>query len=156
MTAITAKSRSQLRLEATTSLSPADALGLVRQAAGNVKGGGTSLLTSGLQNIGAQINIEREGTNALAMSITSGKRLIELCTFSARVNGARADGKTVLQVGGLETYKTNQSKFLMIIPTGPKTIAGMAPYKRFLDAVAEALRAREPNAEITVDVPTTA
>ncbi len=148
-----AKARARLQLAATTVLSSSDALDVVRQVAGTVKGGGSSLLTSGLQNLGAQVNVERESPDRLALSITSGKRIFELCTFSARVARPGTDGKTRLYVGGLETYKTNQTRLYMIIPLGPKQIAGYDPYKRFLNAVASALRERDPSAQILIETP---
>ena len=151
--AMSAKSRARLRLDATTALPPPDVLDAVRQAIGAVKGGGASLLTSGLQNLGAQVNVERESPNHLALSITSGKRIFELCTFSARVAATNTDGKTRLQIGGLETYKTNQTRLYMVIPLGPKRIAGYDPYKRFLDAVASVLNQRDPAAQISIETP---
>jgi hypothetical protein len=154
MAAITAKSRAQLRLEAITTMPPASALAAVKEATGDVKGGGASLLTSGLQNLGAQVHVERESAERLDLSINSGKRIVELCTFSARLAVPRHDGKVVLHVGGLETYKTSQSKFMGLIPTGPKSVAGMAPYKHFLDAVSERIRQQDPGAEVTISVPT--
>lgn len=149
---ITAKSRSQLTLRATTTLVADDVLGLVRAAAGDVRGGGTSLLTSGLQNMGAQVHVERESAGVIALSITSGKRLIELCTFSARTI-VGANGTITLQVGGLETYRTTQSKMYGFIPVGPKSIAGYDPYKRVLNHIAEALAAKDPEAVISVRTP---
>lgn len=148
--AVTAKSRSTLALRAATKLDPADALDLVATAAGEVKGGGASLLTTGLVNVGAQVHVERRRDGHLALSITSGKRLVELCTFSARATPQ--NGKTSLQVGGLETYKTSQSKFLYLIPIGPKLIMGYDPYKRFLQGVATALRGKDPGAAVQIDV----
>lgn len=148
---ITAKSRSQLALLATTRLPPGDVLGFVRAAAGEVRGGGTSLLTTGLQNLGAQVHIERESDDALALSITSGKRLVELCTFSARVTTDQ-NGTTTLRVGGLERYRTTQAT-MFFIPVGPKMIAGYDPYQRFLSHVAEALSARDPEAVVSVRGP---
>lgn len=153
--AASAKIRAQLRLAATTALPLQDVFNIVRQAAGTVKGGGASLLTSGLQNLGAQVNIERESANRLAMSITSGKRIFELCTFSARGASSGANDKTRLYIGGLETYKTNQSKLYGIIPLGPKRIAGYDPYQRFLNAVATALSERDPSAQISIEMPST-
>ena len=151
--ALTAKSRAQLRLEAITTLPPTSALGAVKEATKAVKGGGTSLLTSGLQNLGAQVHVEREGPERLDLSINSGKRIVELCTFSARVSGPREDGKVLVHVGGLATYKTSQSRLFGLIPTGPKSIAGMAPYKQFLDAVGQRIRSEDPSAEVTISVP---
>ncbi len=153
---VNARARAGLRLAATTALPPSDALNVVRQATFAVKGGGASLLTSGLQNLGAQVNVEREAPDRLALSITSGKRIFELCTFSARVAGFSSDRRTRLQVGSLETYKTNQQRLFRIIPLGPKEIAGYDPYMRFLNAVAFALRQRDPSAQVSIETPPTA
>lgn len=136
---MSAKSRARVRLEATTMMIPEHALHAVKIAAGRVKGGGASLLTTGLQNIGAQVNIEHESPGQIALSITSGRRILELCTFSAVASNG--NGCTILRVGGLDTYKTTQSTFLGFIPVGPKAIAGYAPYKRFLEEVSAELRA---------------
>lgn len=130
---MSARTRAQLHLSVSTFMPVPLALEHVKIAAARVKGGGASLLTTGLQNAGAQVNIEAETADRLAMSITSGRRLIELCTFSACATIDPATGATVLHIGGLETYKTSQSTILGFIPAGPKMIAGYAPYKRFLD-----------------------
>jgi hypothetical protein len=146
--AVTVKARSQTALHATTSLEPAAVLALIKQATGAVKGGGASLLTSGVQNLGAETHVEHEEPAGLRLSITSGKRLLELCTFSAAVRVE--DGRTLLRVGGLETYKTSQPRLFYAIPTGPKSIAGFSPYKRFLEHVAADLRANDSAATISV------
>jgi hypothetical protein len=148
---MSAKTRARLALQLTTSLDPDAALAAVKTAAAKVKGGGTSLLTSGLQNIGAQVNIEREKPGRLTLSITSGKRLVELCTFSAVATAK--DGATSLRVGGLETYRTNQPRLLYLIPVGPKSIAGMAPYKRFLEEVTAALARADPTSTGSISSP---
>jgi hypothetical protein len=149
---ITAKARAKTALTATTTLEPAAALAVVRTAAENVRGGGKSVLTSGVANLGAMINVEQEQGNHLGMSVTSGKRLLELCTFSATVSST--EGKTLLQVGGLHRYKTRQSKFLYLIPVGPKSILGYDPYRRFLDEVATGLTTRDSAADISIAQPT--
>jgi hypothetical protein len=149
--AITAKNRAQLALRATTKLPARNALDVVRAAAGEVRGGGASLLTSGVQNLGAQVHIEVESSNKLGMSITSGKRLIELCTFTAEAV-EDGEGTTTLRVGGLESYRTNQPTYLFI-PVGPKSIAGYDPYKRLLSQVATALAAADPRAHVSVQTP---
>lgn len=142
------QTRAQLRLTASTALNPDDTLKHVKIAAGRVRGGGASLLTTGIQNAGAQVHVERETSGHLALSITSGKRLVELCTFDAR---ATTDGsRTTVTVGGLETYKTTQSTVLGFIPVGPKMIAGYAPYKRLLDEIATELRAADPTVQVTI------
>jgi hypothetical protein len=145
---MSATTRSSLSLTATTSLSPAEALDAVKVATTHVKGGGASLLTTGLQNAGAQVNVERHSDSTMALSISSGRRLIELCTFSATTSAQ--DGGTTIRVGGLDTYRTTQSTVLGFIPVGPKMIAGMAPYKRFLDEVGEALRRADPAVRVSI------
>lgn len=145
---MSASNRAKLHLEASLAVHPVAVLQNVRVAAQQVKGGGASLLTTGLQNIGAQVNVEREAHDRLVLSITSGKRLVELCTFSAVV---RPDGQnTALCVGGLETYRTTQSTMLGFIPVGPKMIAGYAPYKRFLEAVAAHLQGLSADATVRI------
>ncbi len=145
---MSAQSRASLALRATTTLAPDAALALVKVATGNVKGGGASLLTTGLQNVGARVHVEREQAGKLELSINSGKRIVELCTFTAAAT--TANGMTNLQVGGLARYKTSQSTVLGFIPVGPKQIAAMSPYKRFLEAVAAVIRETDPTAQVTV------
>jgi len=145
---VSARTRASLALQATTKLQAEAVLLLVKQATERVKGGGTSLLTSGLQNAGAQVHVEQEGPSRLALSIKSGKRIFELCTFAATVTNA--NGLSVLRVGGLDRYKTTQSRVLGFIPVGPKSIAGLDPYKRFLDEIASALRQRDPAAKVDI------
>jgi hypothetical protein len=148
---ITAKSRSTTALQGSTTLAPAAVLDAVKGVAGDVRGGGKSLLTTGVANLGAQVHVMRESGNSIKLSITSGKKLVELCTFSAT---ASADGdSTQVRVGGLDTYKTQQKKLWYLIPVGPKQIYGMDPYKRFLTAVADRIRTLDPAAQLTVAQP---
>lgn len=149
--AVTAKARAQTALHATTALTPSDALAVVKQAASSVKGGGASLMTSGVVNAGAQVHVEQEHPDWLALSINSGKRLVELCTFSAVTEAT--DGTTTLWVGGLDTYKTSQSRLLGFIPIGPASITGFSLYKRFLDEISARLQAQDPTAGVTVGIP---
>jgi hypothetical protein len=145
---MSAKARAGLSLTATTALSPEAALDVVKQSAAKVKGGGKSLLTSGLMNLGAEVHVEEERPGRLGLSITSGKRIVELCTFSAR---AGADGeRNKLVVGGLERYKTSQSRMFYVIPAGPKRIAGYDPYRRFLEQIAADLRAADAAINVSI------
>ena len=151
MPAVTAKGRSQVALRAMTSLDPEAALDAVRDATANAKGGGVSLLTSGVANAGAKVHVESERPDALGLSITSGKRIVELCTFSA--TASKDDGRTLLQVGGLERYKTSQARVFGFVPAGPKFILGYDLYKRFLDGVSTSLRTLDPAADISIAAP---
>jgi hypothetical protein len=150
--------RVRTRLEAKTKLPPDEVLDVVRQASGEVKGGGKSILTTGavagiagLANVGATIHIEEAGPNSLGLSVTSGKRLVELCTFKA--NCEVTGDTTVLRIGGLATYKATQSLVLGFIPIGPKVVMGFDPYKRLLDAVESRLKQKDPQATVTVGIP---
>jgi hypothetical protein len=148
---ITAKQRATTALTGTTTLSPADTLATIKAACGTVKGGGASLLTTGIRNLGAQVNINSESADTLRLSISSGKRLVELCSFSATVS---TDGpRTRVRVGGLDAYKTQQKKLLMLIPIEPKQIFGMAPYKKVLEGIQAAITAQDPAAQLTIQQP---
>lgn len=146
---ITAKSRASLALRGTTSLSAEEVKSVIQDVAKATKGGRGSLLTTGLANIGAHVSIARDSGEKVALALTSGKKLVELCTFSATVSANGAGTK--VRVGGLETYKTNQEKLLFFIPVGPKMIMGMGPYKAFLNGLADEIRARDSSASVTVE-----
>jgi hypothetical protein len=154
MAAITTKARVQLRLVATTALSPSDTLSVVRQAVGDTKkGGGLNALNFSVLNMSAQVNIVRELPNRLALSITSLDRRVELCTFSVRVTEPDTNGKTHVQIGGLETYKTTQQRALIFIPIAPASIWGYPLYKHFLDVVAAVLSQRDPSTRVSIATP---
>jgi hypothetical protein len=147
---ITAKARSTTRLHGTAALTVDGATAIIREGSASVKGGGASLLTTGIWNIGAHITVVREKPGHLTMALTSGKKLVELCTFSADVVSV-SEGLVRIRVGGLETYRTSQEKMLGFVPVGPKMIVGMAPYKKFLDAVMKRLIEADPRASLTID-----
>lgn len=148
---ITARQRASVQLLGTTSLSPSEVIELVKGGTLDVKGGGKSLLTTGIWNIGAHVNIVRSTETSAVLALTSGKKLVELCTFTAAASAS--DGATEVRVGGLETYKTSQQKLWFLIPVGPKMIHGMDPYKKYLSAVAERIRAADPAAQLTIAQP---
>jgi hypothetical protein len=150
--AITAKERSRTALRGTTALEPATVLAAVKRSTEQARGGGTGWITSGLSNVGAQVHVERETESQLWLSINSGKRIIELCTFTAAAT-ADGDGRTRVRVGGLESYKTTQQKAFGFVPVAPKAIHGVDLYKRFLDAVHAELLAQDPTASITIGIP---
>jgi hypothetical protein len=148
----TAKDRSTTALRGTTQLPPNQVLEIVKHATTELEGGGMHLLTTGIINVGAQVNVVSESDSGLVMSLTSGRRLVELCTFSARASTV-GDGLTRVLVGGLETYRTQQDKMLIFIPVGPKHIDGLNPYKRFLRVVADKIRLADPAASVVVAQP---
>jgi hypothetical protein len=144
---ITARSRATLSLQATTKLEADDVLAIVAEAAGDVKGGGASLLTTGVRNFGAEVQVASRHAERLELVVTSTRGLVSLMTLTARTT--RAEGRTSLTIS-IGTYKTQQSKFLMLVPTGPKYIHGMAPYKQFLETVERMLTARDPQVVVTI------
>lgn len=144
---ITAKQRASFALRGTTKLSPAEVLELIVNTAGEVKGGGKSLLTTGIANLGAQVKVHRRADTRLDLALNSGKNLVELCTFSAEAT--TSGGATAVRVGGLTTYKTQQSKLFLLIPTGPKQIYGMDLYKRYLNLILNEIKTLDPGANLT-------
>lgn len=149
---ITARQRASVQLLGTTLLSPSDVIGLVKGGTLDVKGGGKSLLTTGVWNIGAHVNVVRSSETSAVLALTSGKKLVELCTFTASAKSVEG-AATEVRVGGLETYKTSQQKLWFLIPVGPKMIHGMDPYKKYLNAVADRIRAADPAAVLTIAQP---
>jgi hypothetical protein len=146
---LTAKNRASLHLEGTTAVPKELVMDLLEVTASTVKGGGASLLTSGVLNIGAHINIVDSNDGGFEFAMNSGKDMVELCTFGAKIS-TNADGKTVMRIGGLDTYKTVQSKMYGFIPAGPKMIHGMDPYKRYLNAILEELTSKDPEADLVI------
>lgn len=154
-----APAKVRTRLEAHTRLAPNEALDVVREASAEVRGGGKGILTAGavagiggLANVGSAVHVEESDPDSLGLSITSGKRLVELCTFKASCK--HSDGTTILRVGGLKTFKSTQPTALGFIPIGPKVVMGFDAYKRLLVAVETVLKQRDPNATVTIGVPT--
>jgi hypothetical protein len=146
---ITVKQRASLHLEGTTSIDRAVLMNLIEATAGTVTGGGASLLTTGLWNIGAHINIADRTDDSFEFAMNSGKNLVELCTFGAMVY-TDDSGMTVLRIGGLDTYTTSQNKMYGFIPAGPKMIHGMDPYKRYLKAISEEINNKDPEAQLVI------
>jgi hypothetical protein len=146
---ITARRRSTTALRSTTQLPPHEVLGIVKIAAVEVNEGGKPSHAAGIIDAGVRLNVVRESDTGLLMSVTSGRKWVELCTFSAKVN-VIDDGRTRVQIGGLETYTTQQRRILIFLPAGPKQIGGMDPYKRFLRSVAGKVRDADPTASVVV------
>ncbi|MFT4261985.1 MAG: hypothetical protein QM572_01260 [Nocardioides sp.] len=140
-----AKRRATLHLRASTLLDADAALHLVKETVPHVVGAGMSLLTSGIGSANARVNVtgEQPGRVDLSISAVAGT----FCTFEAAA--ATEAGRTLLTVGPLSTYATSQEK-LYGIPATPKTIAGMDLYRRFLDAVHDAVAAADGTASIRV------
>ena len=136
--AITAKARAQTALRATTSLEPAEALAAVKEAASRVHGSTPEPLTTGLMEVGGQVQVEEEAAGRLGLSITGGKRMFELCTLSAGA-GARTAAPSS---GRRSRAVQDQPAANPADPVSPKKIIGFGTYKAFLDELAAELRAR--------------
>ncbi|QCV96493.1 hypothetical protein [Acidipropionibacterium acidipropionici] len=148
---ITAKNRASLRLTGTTAMPPAQVLQTLTEAVANVKGVSTAgqIAFSSLWTIGAHVEIVGRTDSELRLALNSGKNLVELCTFRARVT-ADGSGRTNITVGGLETYKTTQQTYMGFIPAGPKMITGMPPYKNFLNGVSSLISERDRTAQVSI------
>lgn len=145
---ITAKQRATYRLTGTTTLAPSEIFRLTKDLGAEVKGGGKSLVTTGLWNLGAHVEVVSEASDSQQLEIRSLKKKYTVAKFRARANVS--DGKTSITVGGLDWYQTHQQKLLLFIPIGPKMIEGMDPYHRFIDALGSAIRSQDPSAQITI------
>jgi len=148
-TALGSKHRAGIGLRAQTVLAPDDVADLVRELCVEVKGGGKSLLTTGVWNVGANLVVQGGGRSYM-VSIQSGGILKgnELCRFPVKVL-ERATG-CELVIGGLAKYRTHQLKVFYVAPISPKRIEGFDPYRRFLDVVAAELLARDASAAATI------
>jgi hypothetical protein len=150
--AITHRQRAKTAVWARLAIGPADALDLVRSAASTVKGGGASLLTTGIRNLGAQIVVESASDQELNMCVQSAQGLVDLCRFA--VEARRHGERTVLRVGGLSSYGTTGTRLkilgIPVAPLSPKGIHGFDPYRRFLDEVAVLLQRADPSAEVVI------
>lgn len=78
--------------------------------------------------------------------VTSGKRLVELRSFSAMTE-EEAGEHTQLRLGGLATYKTSQPRVWDSFRLGEEH-CWLQPYKRFLDQAE--LRATDSSASIMI------
>lgn len=143
--AITASSRARTALHASTVLNPAEALEIVKQAAEQVKEHGVISKAE----VRVRVRAEQPGHLALMIGAKAGKK--SMVTFTAEAESV--EGGTAVRVGGLETYKTFQTKALGLIPSGPASILGFGLYKKFLREVASRLKSQDPTATVSVGVP---
>lgn len=148
-TALGSKHRAGIGLRAQTVLPADEVAALVRDLCVEVKGGGKSLLTTGVWNVGANLVVQGSGRSFM-VSIQSGGILKgnELCRFPVKVH-ERATGSEVV-IGGLAKYRTHQLKVFYVAPISPKRIEGFDPYRRFLDVVAAELLARDATSAATI------
>ena len=137
----------QLRLDATTSVAPTRALLLVRRVADEIRAPAASFSLGRFEvGAGQRVVVEEGDDSRLSLAITNMK-VARFCTFSAEARAV--DGRTVLHVGPLESFKTSQGSFFFI-PTGPKLLVGFQLYKQFLEAIAAELRALDGACQVTI------
>jgi len=149
--AITAKSRALTALQATTALKPADTLAIVKQAAEAITETGIGRKDGKLSKTEVRVRVRGEQDGRLELMIGSEHTTSPGITFSAEA--VPADDDVALRVGGLETYRTFQTKTFGLIPTGPATILHFGLYKRFLKEAARRLEAADPSATTALGVP---
>lgn len=146
LTLATAKQRAQLQLNARLSLTPAEAVAVVKDVVAN-----------GVRrtiDVGQHISVSGEdGINGPLMLVISGLLGRKECIFFA---GAVPAGRfTGLRLGPLQQYRTTQTRLYGLIPTGPKLIPGYGFYKWFLRSVAAQLESADPLATVTIASPGT-
>ena len=138
---ISAEARAATALRGTTMLPPERVIALIREVAARF------VKTPGIP-VRFHFKIVGDTDQTLNFSLTTGKNEVERCTFSA---SATKDGPgTQVRVGGLETYRTASNKLYGLIPTGPKEIEGMVPYKRFLGELQQQVQTEDPKAVLTI------
>lgn len=134
--------RAQLRLGATTKLSPPDCLDLVRDAIDSA--------TPGANYAGQGLFLSVTESDRSTMSVAMGDgRSRQLCNFTAEVRVG--NGMTTLRVGGLDDCMVLRHT-VMFVPVG-KEINGFGYYKRLLTTIETRLRAADSDATITVGIP---
>ncbi|WP_433522809.1 hypothetical protein ACQPZ2_37925 [Nocardia pseudovaccinii] len=86
---------------------------------------------------------ERGRTN---FSVRSLSGFYELITFHVVIDDTAygSSGRSCI-----DTYKTTQQTY-MFIPLSPKTMNGYSVYRKFMNAVAAAIRAEDPRAKVTI------
>lgn len=117
------------RFEATTDLSPGDALARARRV---------------IEDLGSvrtwRLGIESEDSQGFSVVIkpTILGALNERTTFTVTTRAA-PDGRSIVnaEIGRFAVY---QEKFLWFIPAGPKSVPGIAAYLRSLDELRAAFR----------------
>jgi hypothetical protein len=140
---------SGLAMAATTKLDNPAIAELAAQAAGAAR---TSL---SWQTIWATVRIDQVRPRALSLSVRGpGGSPVQLA-FVLEATTCREDGLTALRTR-ITSYRTAQDTIYGIIPAGPKRMAGLPNYQKFLTAFCTSLRAADPAAVIISDARTEA
>jgi hypothetical protein len=117
---------------------------LAAQAAGAAR---TSL---GWKTTWASVRIDQVNPGALSLSVRGpGGSPVQL-TFVLEAAPHGEDGLTALRTR-ITSYRTIQDTMYGIIPAGPRRMAGLPNYQKFLAAFCASLRAADPAAVIIPD-----
>lgn len=150
--AMTTASRVATALHGTTDLSVEHALSIVKDVAEQTSGTGYGRKAGKWVKSEVRPRVTEDHGHWLKLEIGSGwEGSTPWTTFTATAEAH--DGRTALRVGGLEKYRTYQTKWLGLIPTGPAMIFHYSLYKRYLQAVSAQLAATDPLASISIGVP---
>jgi hypothetical protein len=98
-----------------------------------------------------QIDQIKPGVLSLSVRGPGGSPVHLVFVLEAAVNGD--DGLTALRTR-ITSYRTIQDTLYGIIPAGPRRIAGLPNYQKFLTAFCASLRAADPSARIIPDART--
>jgi len=123
---------------ATTSCKLPDLLKLTEAVAGETVGTG---LYRGAK---ARITVVGRNQGSLQFRIGASKAMM---TF--RVNVERAQGGSRL-TSRITAFRTNQSMFLGLIPSGPKQLVGWNFYSNFMANLADSLYELDPEADVEI------
>jgi hypothetical protein len=91
------------------------------------------------------VRLEEATPHRLVFGMRGPGGLLEMMTFEVRVE-CKA-GEQYLSTHIL-SYRTRQDTIGGIIPTGPKTLIGIKGFRKFNEACAQNILARDPSAEI--------
>ncbi len=138
---------SGLAMVATTKLDDSAIAELAAQAADAAR---TSL---GWKTAWATVQIDQVKPGALSLSVRGpGGSPVQL-VFVLEAAPDAADGLTTLCTR-ITSYRTIQDTLYGIIPAGPKRMAGLPNYQKFLTTFCASLRAADPAAVVIPDVRT--
>lgn len=73
---------------------------------------------------------------------------IHLMTFKVKL--VETDGKRRL-VSRISHYKTRQSKFLLLIPAGPKRMLALSGYERFMARLGDLASQADPDSTVAIE-----
>jgi hypothetical protein len=133
----TAKARSQVRLEVSSTLGPDDLLDAVRRA--------TAVRGNWFRVYGDTVTVAAQSPGGLGLAIGG------TCTFRARASSSGSG--SVLHVGGMDTWTKSRWYVDFVIPISPAKVEGFRMYKLFLTTVASEVARSDGSSQARIGRP---